>query len=195
MGDTPAVVYPLGDGPENPVRNNSWGGQFVRAWDRSRVLFDNAERSPPAAADKVEAFGVVELCYRGLSPGQSNATASLVVDGQKFPGLPDQAGAWHFLYSPKEAKSWNYKIESTIPDLNGKTGAFTSYWATPDLATKPSSKYPHWWTDNPDPALTEGVHQGAKTISNHRVEFLREFAARMARCKAPASKKMTEANR
>ena len=187
MGDTPAVAYPLGDDPGNPAKNNSWGGQFVRAWDRPRASFDHAEMNPPTATDKVEAFGVVELLYHLPSHAPTNATASLVVDGQKFAGFLDSAGVWHLLFSPKEAKSWKYNIESTLSDLNGKTGAFTSYWPTPDLAARPSAKYPNWWTDNPDPALAEGVHQGAKTISKHRVEFLSDFAARMERCRSPAS--------
>jgi len=195
MGDTPAVVYPLGDDPENPGKNTSWGGQFVRAWDRPRVSFDHAETKPPTAADKVETFGVVELLYHTASPAPVNTTASLVVDGQKFTGFADQAGVWHFLFSPKEVKPWKYRIESTLPDLNGKTGAFTSYWPMPDLASQPSSKYPNWWTDNPDPALAEGVHQGAKTISKHRVEFLSDFAARMERCKAPATARQHAAAR
>jgi hypothetical protein len=185
------VVYPLGDDPENPAKNISWGGQFVRAWDRPRVSFDQADTKPPTASDPVETFGVVELLYHTASPGPANATAALVVDRQEFPGFADQAGVWHFLFSPKEAKSWTYQIESRLPELNGKTGAFTSYWPTPDLAAKPSPKYPNWWTDNPDPALAEGGHQGAKTISKYRVDFLRDFAARMERCKSPASKQQS----
>lgn len=195
MGDTPAVVYPLGDDPDNPAKNNSWGGQFVRAWDRPRVSFDHAEANPPTAADQVETFGVVELLYQAGLQAPTHATASLVVDGQRFAGYADEAGVWHFLYSPKEAKSWEYKIESTVPDLNGRTGAFTSHWPIPALASQASSKFPNWWTDNPDPALAEGVHHGAKTISRCRVEFLSDFARRMERCRAPAGKKFAEVNR
>jgi lysophospholipase L1-like esterase len=195
MGDTPAVAYMLGDDPENPDRNKSWGGQFVRAWARPYKHFDHAEMNPPTAPDKVETFGVVEICYHLRSPDSSNADAALVVDGQKFPGSADADGVWRFLFSPKEAKSWRYRIESTLSDLNGRTGAFISYWPTPNLAAEPSSKYPNWWTDNPDPALAEGVHQGAKTISKHRVEFLSDFAARMERCKAPATARQHAAAR
>lgn len=186
MGDTPAVAYMLGDDPGDPARNKSWGGQFVRAWDRPYKLFDHAETNPPAAAAQVETFGVVEIRYHSKSPALGNTEAALVVDGQRFPGFADTEGVWHFLFSPKTAKSWEYKIESTFSDLNGRTGAFTSYWPTPDLAARPSSKHPHWWTDNPDPALAEGVHQGAKTINEHRVEFLSDFAARMERCQSAA---------
>ena len=170
MGDTPSVAYVLGDDPENPAKNKSWGGRFVRAWDRPFTLFDHAE-----------------IRYHTPSPAPANATAALVADRQSFPGSKDNVGTWHFLFSPKEAKSWRYKISSTSPDLEGRTGAFTSYWPAPDLAAKPSSKYPNWWTDNPDPALAEGEHEGARTISKYRVEFLSDFAARLERCRSPAS--------
>ncbi|HET7534868.1 MAG TPA: DUF1593 domain-containing protein, partial [Candidatus Didemnitutus sp.] len=39
MGDTPSLVYVLGKNPENPA-SDSWGGRFVRAWDRVRVVFE-----------------------------------------------------------------------------------------------------------------------------------------------------------
>lgn len=185
----------IGDDPENPAKNVSWGGRFVRAWDRPRVSFDHAESKPPTAADRVEAFGVVELICHLTSPAPANATASLVVDGQKFSGFADQAGIWHFHFSPKEAKAWKYKIEGTLPELNGRTGAFTSYWPGPELVRQPSLKYPNWWTDNPDPAVAEGVHDGAKTISKYRVEFLNDFARRMERCKTPSAKKLAEVGR
>ena len=188
MGDTPAVAYMLGDDLEDPARNKSWGGQFVRAWDRPYKLFDHAEMNPPTAADKVETFGVVELRYHLEAAASSNAKAALVVDGQRFPGFVDKAGVWHFLFSPKSAKAWHFKIASTLGGLDGKAGAFTSYLPTPDLASKPSSKYPNWWTDNPDPALAEDGFQGAKTISKYRVEFLSDFAARLECCQASAAK-------
>ena len=185
MGDTPSLVYVLGDNPENPAKNNSWGGQFVRAWDRPRALFDHIESHPPTAEDKTETFGVVELRYHTTTTSPANGVASLVVDRQQFDGFPDEAGVWHFLFSPKDAKSWSYKIASTIPGLDGQTGAVTSCWPRPDLAAKPSRKYPNWWTDNPDPALAEKEHQGAKTVSRHREQFLRDFAVRLERCKSP----------
>ena len=106
---------------------------------------------------------------------------------QNFPGFVDAVGVWHFIFSPKEAKTWSYKIKSTVPALDEKSGGFTSYWPAPELATKPSHHYPNWWADDPDPAVAEGVHQGAKTVSQWREDFLRDFAARMERCKASAN--------
>lgn len=184
MGDTPSLVYLLGQTPEDPFKD-SWGGRFVRAWDRPRYVFDHA----PTAADKVETFAIMELIYRPAETAPADAKATLVVDKQNFPGFMDDAGVWHFIFSPKEAKTWSYSIKSTHPGLDGQTGGFTSYWPTPELAAKPSSRYPNWWTDDPDPAVAEGVHQGAKTVSRWREDFLRDFAARMLRCKSPASTK------
>ena len=77
------------------------------------------------------------------------------MDKQDFPGFADDAGAWHFVLSPKEGKTWSYTIKSMHPALDGRTGGFTSCWLNPDLASQPSARYPNWWTDNPDPALSE----------------------------------------
>jgi Protein of unknown function (DUF1593). len=59
MGDTPAVVYLLGKTPDDPSRD-SWGGRFVRAWDRRKYVFERA----PSGADQVETFSIVEIIYR-----------------------------------------------------------------------------------------------------------------------------------
>lgn len=183
MGDTPSLVYLLGKTPEDPSKD-SWGGRFVRAWYRPRYVFDRA----PTAADKVETFAIMELIYRPTAAAPADAKATLVVDKQNFPGFVDDAGEWHFIFSPKEAKTWSYTIKSSHPGLDGQTGGFTSYWPAPEQAAKPSPRYPNWWTDDPNPAVAEGVHQGAKTVSKWRVDFLRDFAARMERCKSPAPK-------
>ncbi|BDT59869.1 hypothetical protein MasN3_33630 [Massilia varians] len=58
--------------------------------------------------------------------------------------------------------------------------------AAPELARRPSTRHPHWWTDDPDPQLAEGMHQGAKTVSRWREAFLRDFAGRLRRSRAPA---------
>ena len=49
MGDTPSLAYLFGPTPENPD-SDSWGGRFVRAWDRPRITFEH----PPTTADVVE---------------------------------------------------------------------------------------------------------------------------------------------
>jgi hypothetical protein len=188
MGDTPSLVYLLGKTPDDPSRD-SWGGRFVRAWDRPRQVFDNAQTNAPTAANQVETYAIVEIIYRPATAAPADASATLIVDKQDFSGFMDDAGAWHFIFSPKQAKTWNYTIKSTHPALDGRTGGFTSIGPTPAQAAKPSSRYPNWWTDDPDPAVAEGVNQGAKTVNRWREEYLRDFAARMERCKAPAATK------
>jgi hypothetical protein len=71
--------------------------------------------------------------------------------------------------------------------LDGRSGAFTAVKPTPERTSKPSAVHPMWWTDDPDPATAEGVHPGARSVSAWREAFLRDFAARMLRCAAPAS--------
>ena len=181
MGDTPAFAYVLGANPERPDAGG-WGGRFVRAWDRPRVTFTHA----PTAADVVETFAVVDLVIRpqGAAPAQPKAT--LLMDKQEFSGLPGEDGAWHFLLSPKEAKTFSYRIASNHPGLDGISGGFTARNASPERARQPSSRYPNWWTDDPDPQVAEGAHQGAKTISRWRADFLDDFAARLQRAVKPA---------
>lgn len=182
MGDSPSLAYILGATPDNPA-SDSWGGRFVRAWDRPRVTFT----SPPSAADQVETFALVELIYRPADPVSAEAKASLVIDRQEFPGFAAADGAWHFLFSPKEAKTWSYRIASNHPALDGQTGGFTSVNPAPGRAAAPSARYPNWWTDDPAPEFAEGPHQGAKTVSRWRADFLRDFAARAARAQTAST--------
>ncbi len=182
MGDSPSVGYLFGTDPENPAAE-SWGGRFVRAWDRPRYTFTHA----PSKTDVVEIYGIVELIYRPVARVFSDSRAVLVVDNQEFTGFPDDQGAWHFFFSPKEAKTWRYEIRSGHPELDGQTGEFTSRNPIVGKNTESSPRYPNWWTDDPDPRWSEGREQGAKTVSCWRKEFLRDFAARMSRCAAPVS--------
>ena len=74
MGDTPSLAYVLGATPENPSAD-SWGGHYVRAWDRPRRTFDHA----PSANDHVEIYSIVDLVYRPSGVTPSGAKATLVV--------------------------------------------------------------------------------------------------------------------
>ena len=177
MGDTPSLVYLLGAHPEDPA-NDGWGGHFVHAWDRPRLTFD----VPPTLRDVVETYAILDIVYRPVGPAVPGATASLVVDNQEFAGHFGEDGGWHFLFSPKQPKTWTYRIKSTLASLDGATGGFTSRNPAPALAHQPSARYPHWWTDDPAPDLAEGPNQGAKTVSRWREAYLRDFAARMQRC-------------
>jgi hypothetical protein len=182
MGDTPSLAYVLGATPENPA-SDSWGGRFVRAWAPPRIVFERA----PTAADVVETYGIVEIIYHAAGPAPADARAALVVEGQEFTGFADREGAWHFLFSPKDAKTWSYRIKSNVAGLDGQIGGLTSRMPAPERARQPSELYPHWWTDDPDPAVAEAGQPGTKHVSRWRAEFLHDFAERMARCAAPKS--------
>jgi len=176
MGDTPSLTYLLHGSPENPAAE-SWGGSFVRAWSRPRYTFER----PPTAADQVETFSIVDLIYRPQGSAPEPVRATLVVDRQEFTGFRDPQGAWHFLFSPKESKTWTYRVTSNHVELDGQTGSFTSFLPR-GAATAPSAEFPNWWTDNPDPAFEEKNEPGVKTINRWREQYLRDFAARMLRC-------------
>ncbi|MFM2081993.1 MAG: hypothetical protein RL380_684 [Verrucomicrobiota bacterium] len=186
MGDTPSLAYLLGRTPEDPAKNESWGGRFVRAWERPRCVFDHAETNAPTAAKQVETYAIVEIIYHTTNTVSPSATATLVVDKQNFPGFADDAGAWHFIFSPKQSKPWSYTIKSVNPALDGRIGGFTSVAPMLVQAARPSAHFPNWWTDNPDPVLAEREFQGAKTVSRWREDYLRDFAGRLMRCVAPA---------
>jgi hypothetical protein len=182
MGDTPSLTHLFGANPENPAaESGSWGGSFVHAWDRPRTTFTK----PPTEADTVETYSIVELVYRPEGAAPPDAKAQLVVDDQQFTGFPGNDGAWHFLFSPKSARKWTYRIASNHSGLDGRTGGFTSILPAADQ--QPSPGYPNWWTDNPDPKWREGDQQGAKTINRWREAYLRDFAERMRRCQIPAA--------
>jgi len=71
---------------------------------------------------------------------------------------------------------WALNNNVTDPSKPGWGGAFVRM-----------SGYPNWWTDNPDPALAYGDYPGAKTVNIWREQFLRDFQARMDRCKSPGT--------
>ena len=179
MGDTPSLVYLFGSAPEDPLRNDSWGGRFVPAGPRPPVVIDSAGRQAAGEPDVVGTFGVVDiLCHL---PPAAGVHARIRIDGNEFPGFARPDGTWCFRFCPKESKLWQYRIESDLRGLDGSTGSFVSRPVPP----RADAREPHWWTDDPDPALAEGVHSGARGISRWRSDFLRDFAERMTWCVPP----------
>ena len=176
MGDSPSLAM-LIHGDAGRPDHASWGGAFVRAWDRDRLVW----RRPPAGDDIVETFRVVELILDSDTPAAS-LSATLDLDGQSCPGTRDADGAWHFWFCPKESKAWRFAIASTDAAIDGTAGSFRSVAAAATRRDEPSARFPNWWTDDPDPAVAEGPHHGARTVSRWRREFLAEFAARLDRC-------------
>ena len=133
----------------------------------------------------MEVFGVLELALPIVNDVSEQLEAVLVVENQKLSGHAPGDGTMRFRFCPKAAKVYNFTIRSNVSVLNGKTGGITSFVPPPDVAQHPSLQLPNWWTDDPSEDVAEGQHNGAKTVSQWREDFLRDFAARMHRCKNP----------
>jgi hypothetical protein len=178
MGDTPSLAWLLNSSnPEDPTLPN-WGGQYVKAWERPYYLFDKL----PSKSDSIQEFSILEIAISLKGNLPEKPEARLLVENQALSGYFLGDGKVRFRFSPKSAKIFDFKIESNINSLNEKTGSITAYIPPAELANHPSSKYPNWWTDNPNPEFAEGEHIGAKTVSRWREEFLKDFAKRMERC-------------
>ncbi|WP_261342831.1 DUF1593 domain-containing protein [Pirellulimonas nuda] len=188
MGDTPSVARLLHGVPDDPTQPG-WGGRFVRIWDGRKTIFDRQT----TASDKAEVFGVTQFVLPAPKRYTAQNSAVMVFDG----GQPASVGAsegksLRFRFSPRDAKVWSYVIKSDHPSLNGQTGKFTAVAPPVERTSHPSALHPNWWIDDPDPATAEGVHPGAKSVNQWRVDFLTDFASRMQRCKSPSSTKPIE---
>jgi hypothetical protein len=183
MGDSPSVGWLLRGPPDDPTQPG-WGGQFVRAWARPHLVFNRLT----TAADQIEQFGIFELALPLGAGAPANPEARMQIENQSLVGAVTADGLVRFRFSPKDSKQYRYTIRSSAPALDGKTGALTAFLPPPEGAQLPAPQWPNWWTDDPSPAVAEGEHLGAKTVSQWRKEFLRDFAARLERCQAPARK-------
>lgn len=182
MGDTPTVAWLLRGAAGMPFQPG-WGGRYVRAWTRPYARFDRLT----TAADQIEHCGILELVLPLGSRAPERPEARMVIENQQLPGHLDGAGAMRFRFCPKEAKLYRYTIRGNVPSLDGIKGEITSVPLTPDLALHPDPTLPNWWTDDPSPDLKEGPHHGARTVSQWREDFLRDFAERLERCRRPRS--------
>ena len=179
MGDTPSFARLLRGDPARPDQPG-WGGRYVRAWARPFARFARLT----TAADQIEHFGILELSLPVAGVLPASAEARLLVENQPLAGhFAD--GAVHFRFCPKDAKTYRYTIASNVPALAGLQGEITVTPVPPTAARTPDPHLPHWWTDDPDPAEAEGPLQGIRTVNRWRGEFLRDFAARLERCRTP----------
>jgi hypothetical protein len=183
MGDSPSVGYLLRGTPDDPSRPG-WGGRFARIWDGRKTIFDH----PTKPADEAEVFGVVEFELPVPAGMTREHSARMVFDG-RIPAIAANDGrVLRFRFSPRDAKVWPYVIRSDFAGLDGQTGAFTAVAPPAERTSRSSAVHPNWWIDDPDPAAAEGIHPGAKHVNRWREEFLGDFAERMLRSTAPASR-------
>jgi hypothetical protein len=183
MGDSPSVGYLLQGTPEDPSQPG-WGGQFVRVWDGRKTSFARLT----TAADQAEVFGVVEFALPVPAGMTSKHTARMVFDG-RIPAVAANDGhLLRFRFSPRDAKPWPYVVRSDFAGLDGQSGTFTAVRPPAGRTSRPSVVHPRWWTDDPDPTAAVGIHPGARSVSRWREDFLRDFALRMLRCQAPATR-------
>lgn len=176
MGDTPSVGWAL-DGHTSDPAKPGWGGRYVRAWSRAPATFDRMT----TAEDRMEQFGVLQLNV----PGGALPGAKLRIENQLLDGDVDASGTLRFRFSPKDAKTYDYTIEGGGPGFDGQRGRITSVRPAPDADRHPDKRWPNWWTDVPSLDAAEGAFLGARTVSQWRLDFLRDFAARMDRCQRP----------
>lgn len=180
MGDSPSVGWLLSGMPNDPT-NPGWGGQFVHAWKRPYSRYERIT----TASDQIEVFGILELVLPLGDNSPKNPTASLMADGLTIEGYAGGDGTMRFRFCPKASKTYPLAISSNVPVLDGVTGAITVISPKPEIAFQPDPHLSNWWTDNPAAEFAEGEHNGAKSVSRWREEFLGDFAKRMSRCKTP----------
>lgn len=177
MGDSPTVGWLLRGNPQDPSQPG-WGGRFVRIWDGRKSIFDRMTTE----ADPVEVFGVTEIALPA-PPGFSAANKIRVMLDNRVPTAVHFDGkTLRFRFAPRDAKVWTYRIESDFKGLDGLTGKFTATPPPVSRSGQPSTTHPNWWCDDQDGASAEGIHAGAKSVSQWRAEFLEDFAQRAERC-------------
>lgn len=187
MGDTPSVSWLFRGTPANPAQPG-WGGRFVRAWERPHPVF----RRLTTREDRMEHFGVLELVLPVGAGAPAKPVGRMVVENQSLVGHADGEGNLRFRFSAKDAKIYRYEIRSNAPSLDGKTGEIASVSPPPEAALRPTADLSNWWTDDPSPAMAEGAHHGARSVSLWREAFLRDFAERMRRIPAARESRQSE---
>jgi hypothetical protein len=175
MGDSPSVGWLLHGKPGDPTQPG-WGGKFVRIWDDRKTIFDRLTTE----ADQVEVFGVVEFALPVPAGFSATNTAKMIFDNRITAVGVQEGNALRFRFATRDAKVWSYALKSDFAGLDGQSGKFTAVPPPVERTSKPSKIHPHWWIDDPDPAAAEGVHPGAKSVNQWRVDFLRDFAVGFA---------------
>ena len=130
----------------------------------------------------VEVFGVVEFAIPRPTGFTEGNRIRVMLDGRVPCPVAVEGGLLRFRFSPRDAKVWRYRMESYFAGLEGVGGAFTAERPPLERTGRASLEHPNWWCDDPAPENAEGIHAGARSVSQWRMEFLEDFAVRMERC-------------
>ena len=175
MGDSPSVTRLLHGQPEDPTQE-SWGGQYVRAWKRPHEIFQRVTTQ----LDSIEQFGVLELLLPIEVDTVVEPEATMHIDRPIQGEVKNDS--MRFLFSPKNPLVYEYSITSNVSSLHQVRGSITAFRPPAKHKDTPSHSLPFWWTDDPSYGEMEDGHIGAKTVNRWRREFLEDFADRLARC-------------
>jgi hypothetical protein len=178
MGDSPSLARLMRGVSDDPTQP-SWGGKYVRIWDGRKTVFNRHT----TAADMSEAFGVTEFVLPVPEGYTEKNSAKMIFSKGKPASIGKNEGdVLRFRFSPRDAKVWSYKIESDFAGLNGQSGKFEAVPPPIERTSRKSTVHPNWWIDDPDPDAAVGVHPGAKSVSQWREAYLKDFAEWMDRC-------------
>jgi hypothetical protein len=186
MGDTPSVAWLLHGNPTYPTQPG-WGGQFQRIWEGRKTILNHL---PTNATEQVEVFGVNEFTIPVPAGFSASDSATLVLDTRQKVGGVKEGNFLLFRFAVRDEKVFTYNVKSDFSGLDGFTGKFSSVPPPRSRTSKPSTIHPNWWGDDQDPATGYRNYAGARTISQWRVDYLSDFAARMNRCLAPSGKQV-----
>src|SRR5690554_1991165 len=178
MGDTPTVAYLLDGSPED-AGGDSWGGSYIPLTHSSRRIF---ERST-TLADTVPTFSLMEWVFQGPEQDldQDKPCLWLEIENQQFDGFYEGEGRYRVRFVTKSTGNWSYRVSSAIDALNGLSGEFVSVDPWPGAPHEQDFHHlKGWLSDDPNPDLFEGGHQGAKTIYQWQKDFLEDWAQRWA---------------
>ncbi|GAB3229062.1 DUF1593 domain-containing protein [Algoriphagus aestuariicola] len=176
MGDTPSLVYLMNGDPNDPT-GESWGGSFEKVNRSTRNVFKGGS----TVSDTVAAYGTIEWQFDGpeLEVSEDSVVFEIEIQNQTWPGYYIGKGIYGVKYSSKKPETGPYRTSSSISELNGLEGGYTSTFPWPGKASSYDCLLgPNWYSDRKDLGLFIQDQQGAKTVSKYRKEFLLDWAER-----------------
>lgn len=180
MGDTPSLLYLMDGDPTKPLRDN-WGGSFETITSSPRVIYNRST----TIADTVPVYSIVEFHIKGpnlkIPPDSAcfTMTVQAGIGEQKWAGFYLGNGHYALKYAPKQTETLTYTITSGIPGFQKQRGQLVVNNRWPGKPRSTNYKLgANWYTDRNDPALFDGIWQGARTVLKWRSEALLDWAKR-----------------